>query len=87
MKTNSANRLHTPVVADDRNTLAAVAQARVGVLSEAELFAMLRITVASGRQRAYRGTLPPHYKVGRQKFYAIEDVQAWMRSHRVDSAA
>ena len=59
----------------------------LGVMPEDQLFDVLKISHASGRQRGYAGTLPAHYKVGREKLYDIDEVKAWMRRRRVDRAA
>lgn len=59
---------------------------RLGVITEKQLFSLLNIATGTGRNRQAAGSLPPHYKLGRQKFYKLADVEAWMKRRRVSRA-
>lgn len=71
--------------AEVRKARGAPAQLReqLGVITEEELRALLNIAPGTLRNRQNAGSLPPHYKVGREKFYEIAEVKAWMRRQRV----
>jgi predicted DNA-binding transcriptional regulator AlpA len=61
----------------------AVIEQQLGFIPEDELFALLGISLGTGRNRQSAGTMPPHYKVGRKKLYLISEVGAWIRRQRV----
>ena len=65
---------------------AAALRERIGVITEDELFALLRIAAGTGRNRQSAGSLPPHYKVGREKLYKLAEVDAWINRRRVTRA-
>lgn len=75
MKTNTAKPINVAPLRE-----------RLQVITEGELFALLGITPGTGRNRQSAGLLPPHYKVGRAKFYKLADVDAWMKRRRVAKA-
>lgn len=60
---------------------------RLGVITEAELFALLNIAPGTGRNRQSNGSLPSHFKLGREKVYKLTEVEQWMRRRRVTRAA
>jgi hypothetical protein len=49
---------------------------QLGYITDVELFALLRITTGTGRNRQVAGTLPPFYKVGREKLFKLAEVDA-----------
>jgi len=59
----------------------------LGFITESELFALLAIAQGTGRNRQAAGTLPPHYKLGKEKLYKIPEVEAWIRRRRVSRNA
>jgi hypothetical protein len=59
----------------------------LGFIGEAQLFNLLGISTGTGRNRQSAGTLPPHYKVGREKLYKVAEVEAWIGRRRVSRAA
>jgi hypothetical protein len=65
---------------------AAALRERMGVITEDELFALLRIAAGTGRNRQSAGSLPAHYKVGREKLYKLSEVEAWIKRRRVERA-
>jgi predicted DNA-binding transcriptional regulator AlpA len=56
----------------------------LGYIKEDEFFALLDIAKGTGRNRQSAGTLPPHYKTGKEKFYRLSEVEAWIRRRRVE---
>jgi hypothetical protein len=73
----------TPVSPRDSSEL----RARLGMITEAELFALLNIATGTGRNRQSAGSLPPHYKTGKEKLYKLAEVEAWIARRRVSRAA
>lgn len=71
------------------NTLRTAGELRqsLGYISEPEAAGLIGITVATLRNRESAGLAPPHYKLGREKLFRIEEVDAWVRRRRVDRAA
>lgn len=59
----------------------------LGYITEVELFALFDVKKGTGRNRQSAGSLPPHYKVGREKFYKLSEVEAWIRRRRVARSA
>ncbi len=58
-------------------------RSRLGYISEDELFALIKVAKGTGRNRQSAGTLPAHFKVGREKLYLLSEVNAWIRRKRV----
>ena len=54
----------------------------LGYISEQETAGLLGVSVPSFRNRLSAGTAPPHYKVGREKLFRVEEVNAWIMRHR-----
>jgi hypothetical protein len=50
---------------------AAALREKLGIITPDELFKLLSITPGHGRNRMSDGSLPPHYKVGREKFFKL----------------
>jgi len=69
-----ARRSHTDREADLRREL--------GYVTEREMANFLRIELFSLRNRINAGSVPPHYKVGREKFFRRDEVDEWIRRHR-----
>lgn len=62
-------------------------RAHLGYISESEFFSLIGIAKGTGRNRQSAGTLPPHYKLGREKLYKLSEVEAWIIRRRVTRAA
>lgn len=60
---------------------------KLGLITEAELFALLNITEGTGKNRQSAGKLPPRYKSGRENFYRLVEVDAWLKRQRVARVA
>ena len=69
-----------------RESVSALRQ-RMGLITANELYALFAIDATTGRNRQSAGTLPPHYKVGREKLYKLAEVEAWIKRRRVSRAA
>jgi predicted DNA-binding transcriptional regulator AlpA len=66
---------------------AAALRRQLGYITDVELFALLGIATGTGRNRQCAGSLPPHYKIGRDKLYKLAEVEAWIKRRRVTRAA
>lgn len=66
---------------------AAPLRERLNIITEDELFALLKIAPGTGRNRQSAGQLPPHYKLGREKVYKLAEVDAWLKRRRVARTA
>jgi predicted DNA-binding transcriptional regulator AlpA len=66
---------------------AAALRRQLGYITAEELFALLGIALGTGRNRQSAGSLPPHYKIGREKLYKLAEVEAWIKRRRVTRAA
>lgn len=62
---------------------AAALRRQLGFITDAELFALFGIAPGTGRNRQSAGSLPPHYKIGREKLYKLAEVEAWIKRRRV----
>jgi hypothetical protein len=60
---------------------------KLGYIDEEQLFRLLKIAPGTGRNRQSAGSLPAHYKVGREKLYKLSEVEAWIKRRRVARAA
>lgn len=65
---------------------AASLREKLGYIDEQALFGLFDITWGTGRNRQSAGSLPPHYKVGREKLYKLSEVDAWIKRRRVTRA-
>ena len=62
---------------------AAALRRDLGFITDAELRALLGLEIGTARNRQSAGSLPPHYKIGRDKLYKLTEVEAWIRRRRV----
>ena len=65
---------------------AAALRRELGYITNRELFALLGIGQGTGRNRQSAGSLPPHYKIGRDKLYKLVEVERWIARRRVQRA-
>lgn len=59
----------------------------LGYLTEIEVAGLCGVGLPTWRNRQTAGATPPHYKLGREKLYRRDEVEAWLRRRRVDRAA
>jgi len=74
-------------MANRKATPTAVLRREMGYISEAEVSALVGVTPATARNRQSAGSFPPAYKIGREKLYRIDEVDAWIRRRRVHQAS
>jgi hypothetical protein len=60
---------------------------KLGVIYDAELADLLRITVPTLKNRRSRGDAPPSAKVGRVHITTIDDLKRWLAQRRARPAA
>jgi predicted DNA-binding transcriptional regulator AlpA len=58
----------------------------LGYISEEDFRALLGVTLDTFQNRQYKGGLPPAYKLGREKFFRLTEVEAWIARRRVTRA-
>lgn len=72
---------------ETQQTDAAALRRQLGYITDVELFALLGIGAGTGRNRQSAGTLPPHYKIGKEKLYKLVEVERWIARRRVQRSA
>ena len=74
-------------MASRKTSPAAELRRSLGFMSEAELSTLVGVTLATARNRQSAGSFAPAYKIGREKLYRIDEVDAWIRRRRVARGA
>ena len=59
-----------------------VTSEKLGLLYDPELAALLRINVATLKNRRARGDLPPSSKIGREHVTLVDDLKRWIARRR-----
>lgn len=54
----------------------------LGYIDERATAGIIGITVPTLRNRQAAGAAPPHYKIGREKLFRLDEVDAWIRRAR-----
>ena len=67
-----------------RSTMNAGSELRreLGYITETEVAGLLGVGLMTLRNRQSDGTVPPFYKLGREKLYRTDEVDAWIRRRR-----
>ena len=59
-----------------------VLRERLGYIGERETASTIGVTVDTLRNRLAAGSAPPFYKIGREKVFRLDEVDAWIRRAR-----
>jgi len=59
----------------------------LGYIAESTFASLLGIEVPTLRNRVAAGTVPPPYKLGREKVFKLAEVEGWIKRRRVTREA